>query len=461
MSVDRPETPPPDGGPDSGFTLGAIWRRIRRNAAIIVGGRVAFGLLNLAAAALAVRAVGVEAFGVVVLLQAYVRLIAGLLKFQSWAAVTKFGAEAMAAGRESDFRRLTGFTLRLDILGGAASILLGWLALPYAAAALDWTEEATALAPWFLLTAPFITAGTPTGVLRLLDRFIVLAQQHALNAIIRFVGSLAIFLAPMIHDFGGGGPGAGSLIVVWGAASFVSGGYMMWMAFSASRARGLLPTLRGPWRGLTAGFPRIWRFVIVMNATSLMETILAYATVLVVGAMLGPAAAGLFGLVRQFTDPLNRFSSLLGPVIFPEFAWLEAKRDRRAIARLLWRTLAICGAVLAAFCVVLAVAGETLLVLLFDEQAAAAAGLLIAAGAAAAFKALGFAMEPVMLTIRKEKALLTTAILWTAAFCAALWGFISGFGLLGAGLAMLMRQAMLFVHRLAILYRTLVLRARG
>lgn len=465
MSVDRPASPPPDKAPEAGSEAGsapgAIWRRVRRNSAIIVGERVIFGFLNLAAAALAVRAVGAEAFGVVILLQAYVRLISGLLKFQSWAAVTKFGAEAMADGDEPRFRRLIGFTLRLDILGSAATILLGMLALPYAAALLDWPEEAQALAPWFMLTAPFITHGTPTGVLRLLDRFIVLARQHALNAVLRFIGSLAIFLAPMFGDFGDGGLGAGALIVVWGAASFISGGYMIGSAVRAMRARGLTPRLGGSWRFLTRSFPQIWRFVIVMNANSFLATVTTHGTVLVVGAMLGPVAAGLFGLVRQFTDPLNRLSSLIGPVLFPEFAWLETRRDRRGIAALLWRTLLVSGAALALVCLALAGVGEQLLSLLFGDQAGPAYPLLIAAGAAAGFNAIGFAMAPVMLTIRKEKALLTTALLWTAVFGAALYGFILGFGLLGAGLAMLLRQSMLFLHRLAILYRTLVIRERA
>lgn len=429
--------------------LAAVWGRIKKNAAIILGERIVFGLLNLAAAALAVRAVGVEGFGVVVLLQAYVRLIAGLLKFQSWAAVTRFGAECVEQGRAEDFRRLIGFTLRLDAIGFAVSICLAILLAPYAAAILSWPEEAASLAVWFALVIPFITAGTPTGMLRLFDRFAVLAQQHALNAIVRFLGVLGLFLSE---------GGVAGLIVIWASASIVSGGYMIAIAFAEARRRRLLPRLVGRWSTLTAGFPRIWRFVIVLNATSLMETILSHATVLVVGAMLGATAAGLFGIVRQLTESLNRISSLLGPIIFPEFAWMEARGDRRAIAKLLWRTLVYCGGGLAAFCLFLLIAGEHVLVLLFDTEAAPAAPLLVAAGAAAAFMALGFAMEPVMLTIRKEKALLASAVASTIVFGPLLYGLITLYGLLGAGLALLARQILIFVHRLWVLRRALAQR---
>lgn len=432
-----------------GRGLGSIWRRMRRNIALILGGRAVFGLLNLAAAALAVRAVGIEAFGVAVLLQAYVRLIGGLLKFQSWSAVTRFGAEAAAKGRWEDFNRLIGFMLRLDIVANLLSIVIGVLAAPYVADYLDWPPEAVALAPWFVLTVPFITSATPTGLLRLFDRFGALVRQHALNAIVRFVGSLLIFL---FHG------GVEALIFTWAAASFLSGGVMFWEAVREMRARGVKPKMLGSWSSLSAGFPRIWRFVFVVNASTLLDTVLSQATVLVVGGMLGPAAAGLYGLVRQVTESMNRISSLLGPIVFPEFAWLEAQGDRRTITRLLGRTLAIATGALAVFCLFLFFASEPFLLLLFGDDAAGGGPLFIASGLASAVLVMGFAMEPVLLTIRKEKAVLYSATLATLLFCVLLAGFIHAFGLLGAGLALLLRQTIVFFYRLIVLRRALVLK---
>ncbi|MGB0506486.1 MAG: lipopolysaccharide biosynthesis protein [Pikeienuella sp.] len=433
-----------------GGGMRAIFRRIGRNAGMLFGGRVAFGLLNLGSSILAVRAVGLEGFGVIILLQAYVRLISGLLKFQSWAAVTKFGADALQAGRNDDFRRLIGFTLRLDMLGLAISVGLAMLAAPYAAPWLGWTDAVAGFAIWFALTIPFITAATATGMLRLFDRFGVLVRQHALNAIVRFIGVVFIFFAGLGYE---------ALILAWAAGSVVSGTYIWYVALSEAHARKLSPRLWGRWSKLSKGFPNIWRFVVVMNLTSLMETILMHATVLVVGGMLGPSAAGLFGVVKQLTESLSRFSSLLGPVVFPEFAWLEAKGDRRAISKLLWRMLLISSGILGAFCLFLVFASEWVL-LVFAKEAVVAAPLLVAMGVGSALMALGFALEPAMLTIRKERALLFSAVISTILFCGMLFLFIEQFGLVGAGGAIAARQGMIFLHRIFIMWRVLVLRPR-
>ncbi len=424
----------------SSADIRSIFRRIGRNAGKLFGGRMVFGLLNLGSSILAVRAVGLENFGVIVLLQAYVRLISGLLKFRSWAAVTKFGADALQAGRNDDFRRLIGLTLRLDVLSLTTSVILAMLLAPWASSWLGWSSDVVGYAIWFTLTIPFITAATPTGMMRLFDRFEVLVQQHALNAIIRFIGVLIIFLAALDHV---------TLIFVYMAGMILSGLYLWGVAFYEAHTRGLLPRLWGRWSMLSAGFPRIWRFVVVTNLTSMMDTVLIHATVLVVGGMLGPTAAGLFGVVKQLTEAMNRSTTLLGHIVFPEFAWLEAQGDRKAIRRLLWRMLVVSAAVLAVLCVILTFASEQIM-LIFTKEAVVAAPLLVAMGIGAALVAMGFALEPAILTVRKERALLIVSVSVTLLFCAMLYFFILQFGLLGAGIAIAARQGLLFLSRVYI-----------
>lgn len=96
--------------------------------------------------------------------------------------------------------------------------------------------------------------------------------------------------------------------------------------------------------------------------------------------------------------------------------------------------------------------------MMFGDALSGAATLLAVMGAGSALAAVGFSMEPVMLTVRKEKALFASSLVSAAAFYIAIWPLMGAYGLLGAGLALLLRQVVLFLHRLFVLYRTLVLR---
>lgn len=419
-----------------------IWPRMRRNAGVILGGRAVGGVLNLAAAAVAVRAVGLEAFGVVALLQAYVRMIAGLLRFESWAAVTRYGTALFDDGATDDLRRLLGFTLRLDAIAFALSVAIAAAAAPLIAGWFDWPEGVARLAPWYALTIVFITGATPTGFLRLVDRFRVLAEQHALNAVLRLAGAVALFLA---------GGGAVALALVWGAAAVVSGGYMLRVAWAEARRRDLAPRFRGGWRELSQGFPGIWRFMGVTNATSIVETVMSHASVLIVGGVLGTTGASLYAIVRQLTESLGKLSSLLGPVIFPEVALLEARGERARLRRLMRRTLRASGLILAAFLAVLWPAAEPLLVAIFGAETAPAAPLLIGAGAAAGLRACGFALAPALLSLGRDLAVFRTALVATALFVPLLVGLMHVMGLTGAGIALVVWQAMIFAARIVIL----------
>ena len=306
-------------------TLG---QRLWKNISVILGGRLVFGIVNLAAAALAVRACGVEAFGVVALLQAYIRVFAGLIRFDTWAAVTRYGVAA--SDSTPDLQRLLGFTLRLDAIAFFVSVLLAALLAPFAGRLFDWPEAVIALAPWYAVNIIFITGATATGFLRLADRFSVLAQQHGLNALIRLAGTVLLWV------FGGG---VVQLALVWGVAGIVSGVFMMWVAWREAMRRDLWPRVRGSWRELSEGFPNIWRFVTVTNLEGMVSTVMNHGVVLMVGAILGTSGASLFQIARQSTDFMRKTSTLLSPIFFPEFAKMEAKGKRSKIRRLINRTL--------------------------------------------------------------------------------------------------------------------------
>lgn len=411
-----------------------LLRRIGRNAGIILGGRTVAAGLNLAAAAVAVRAVGLEAFGMVAMLQAFTRVLAGVLRFESWATVTRFGAGLLAEGRDEDLRRLTGLTLRLDVIAFALALAGAWLAAPLIGPWLGWSDAITRIAPIYALSMLFITHATPTGFLRLLGRFAPLALQNAMNAALRLAGALGVL------SLGGG---ALALAGVWAMAGVLSGGWLTAMAWREARRRGLLPRLGGSWSALAEGFPGIRGFLLSTNATALLDTLVAHGTTMAVGGGLGPAGASLVALTRQLTDAVQKLGALLGPVIFPEIAALEAGGERRRAARLLWRGLMGGTLTMAALVLALAAGGEALLALLFGDPARAGAPLLVAAGAAAGLHVATFALAPFLLSVGRERAVLLSAAAALAVYAPALALLMPSLGLLGVGLALLLHQAVM------------------
>lgn len=421
-----------------------LWQRLRKNISVILGGRAVFGVVNLIAAAIAVRACGVEAFGIVALLQAYIRVFAGLLRFDTWAAVTRYGVQETESA--SDLRRLLGFTLRLDVLAFFVSILLAALVAPVAGRIFDWPAEVIALAPWYAVNIIFITGATATGYLRLSDRFLVLAQQHGINALIRLCGTLILLVM---------GGGAFELALVWGIAGMLSGVYMMSVAWQEAQRRGLRPRFRGSWQELSKGFPNIWRFVTVTNVEGMISTVMNHGVILMVGAILGSGGASLFQIARQSTDFMRKTSNLLSPIFFPELAKMEVKGKRSKIRKLIRRTLQIAVLWLTVVTTLLIIGAEPFLQFVFGSETIEVKDAMILCGIAAALHASGFTFEPGLMSIGKEGALLKTTAFASVIAVPSIIGLTYAYGLIGAGMGLLLWRSLIFTSRFFVLRRAL------
>lgn len=326
------------------MNLQEIVKRFLRNAAMIVGSRITFGLLNLATNALVVHAFGLVELGVLILLQVYVRLFANLVNINSWQAILSFGAPLQEKGDERGLRRLLGFTLGVDLVSASCAILVAILFTPLAASIFGWPDDVTALAPYFVVSVFFIIHGTPNGILRLVDRVDILAAQFAVNALVRFCGVLLV----MFMD-----GGIVHLVLVWFAANVLSGLLTMIFAGRAVVQYHLYPIFDVSWFDASKRFSRIWRFLIFSNLSNSSSLIYVSGTVTVAGILFGPAAAATFQIAKQFSSAISRPSEILGPVISPEFARLAAVGDWVTFNTLIKKQLLITTAVLGTLAIIL------------------------------------------------------------------------------------------------------------
>ncbi|MEO1611881.1 MAG: lipopolysaccharide biosynthesis protein [Pseudomonadota bacterium] len=431
---------------DSKEAAKSAWARIRRNLTIILGERAIFAVVNVIAAGVATRAVGIEAIGAIGLLLAYARLISDGLKFQSWQSVLRFGVPLREADEQQDLRRLIGLTLWIDIGAVAASLALAWAGAVWFGEAMGWSEEMIRYAPWFCIIIAFMTHMTPAGVLRLYDRVPWIAAQHAVTATCRLIGSLGIW-------YWGGG--LFELALVWTFSAVIAGTVIYVSAWVTAVEFRATPRMAGALRGGAEGFRNFWRFITATNFISTLDTVLPFVATLLVGALLGPVEAGIFHLVRQVTEALVRPGDLLAPLFFPELAQMEARGDRCAMRRMVKRALTYSGLILLAVIGALALIGEPLLVFLFGEEARPGYDILILASIASALVVWGFTLEPTLLSAGKAgKALWSVMVAW-GVFALLIWALMPEWGLIGIGVAMIGHRGTQFLIRFVMVARML------
>lgn len=409
-------------GPETGIPF----RRMLRNAALVLGGKAATALVNLAATALALRSLGVESYGLLVLVHAFVQAAGGVVKFQSWQAVLRYGAPCLEHGRRAEFRALLRFTAGLDLAsalaGSAACAALAYLLGPV----FGWPAELMPAAALYATSVAFRVMAMPTGLLRLFDRFDLLAKRDWAGAIVRLIGAAAA--AAM-------GGGLLAFMAAWYAGAAAGGAMLVATAWRELRRRGLAGPMPGPGVRATAAHPGIWRFAWTTNLATTLSLASSHGGTLMVGALLGPPEAALYAVARQIGDGVLKPSQFLTPAIYPELArLLAAGRPDRARALAL-RSTAIAAGGAGALVAALALLGEPLLRLVGGPPATAAHGVAVLLGAAAAIGFASFALEPLLISAGRPSVALRARAAGALAYVPAALGGIWLAGLAGAGLA--------------------------
>lgn len=274
-------------------------RRALTNTGWLMGARGINAVLSLIYLALATRALGLDGFGAFTLVTTFALAITGIFQFQTWQAVVRWGQS------REQVPDAIGFAVALDLLtiaGGiaAAGALLAWggdwLPVPP-----DLRWEAFAYTSVTLLTM----RSTPTGILRLHDRYARAAAADSITSVVRVIGAAVVFfMAPDVVAF----------LIVWTLgelATFVS----YWRhALRDERPRLADISLRR----LPAQDGSAWGFVF---GTALSGTLLVASRqilVLVVGAIGGTAAAGIYRVAMQLGEGLLKLAQALLRATYPE-----------------------------------------------------------------------------------------------------------------------------------------------
>jgi O-antigen/teichoic acid export membrane protein len=400
-----------------------ILRRVFANAGMLLGGRTVGALMGLATMAVAARALKAETFGVLVLIQAFAMFLGEVVRFQSWQTVLHFGARPLAEGRTTDFQRVVRFTLILDLASTAIGLAVGVAGALAFAGLLGWSEREAPAAAVYMLTIAFMVSATPVGLLRLFDRFDVLARQAALISFLRLAFSLVAFAL---------GGGLVAFLLAWGAGTVGSWLYLAGSALAELRRRGL--TRGFAWRGpLTEGMPKAWKFAWNTNLAGTLDVAFTHVSTLVIGALIGPAPAAFWRVGRQVADAMAKPARLVALALYPELARLNAG-DRRETMWGLTKGVAVAGGAVGVLLLgVSAMAGEPLLRTVLGAEFGAAAGVMTWQVAAAVVGIFAMPLEPLLISLGKPGRVVRVRLVVSLAYLAALPFLLDAFGLIGAG----------------------------
>lgn len=164
-----------------------FWSKLIKNVTTVIVGNGGSSIINFVVTCVMIRAVGNTAYGVFLLALQYMNLIDGIVNFQSWAGVIKYGSEAVVEKREDKLAAIFKSGFIIDIATAGLGSIIALLILPAVANLMHWDSNLVLLAALFSVEILFHLEGTSIGILRLYDEFKLTAIQSIVSAILKLI----------------------------------------------------------------------------------------------------------------------------------------------------------------------------------------------------------------------------------------------------------------------------------
>lgn len=400
----------------------AAFSRILANTAWLLGGKGVGALLSLVYLAIVTRTLGVADFGRFALVLSTAQAVNTLVTFDSWQIVVRFGQRHVVGGDTSALNRLLRFCIMIDIgsaiigciVAAAVTLLLG----PY----VGWSPDLAWQALLFCAAMLVGIRSTPTGLLRLFDRFDTGSIADTMVPVGRMIGA-AIVLATR--------PSITAFLIAWAAAEIFCAATFWILALRVAKGR------IGSWRAgrfldARAENPGLIGFLTATNLSTTLSSVGKQAAVLIIGLFVGPAGAGLYRLANQLSSALTKMSGMFSRTLFAELARANAGEGADQVRALFGRmnrlALLTGGAIIALILLI----GKPLLTLVAGHEFVGAYPLLLLLGIAASIDLVGVSFSPLLMATGRAGEALRITFITTLTLLALLTVLLPRFGTIGA-----------------------------
>ncbi len=402
------------------------FRLLFKNAGTLLSGNMVAWVLGLATFAITARILGSTLFGILVLITTYVTIVDKLLNFQSWQALIKYGTEALVRKSNDDFKSIVKFCTLLDVTTAILGTVVAAVAVSWVGQLLSWESETVLMAAFYSIVILFNISGTPTGVLRLFNRFRLFAVQNIISATIKFIGIVILLFV---------GASLWSVLFLWMVTTIIGQLLLLGLGWRELHIQGFKGTHRAPVLGISTQHPGIWGFILSTNLSSSVRMTSRELDTMIIGGVVGVEGAGLFKIAKQIAAVPAMLSDPLYQAIYPDLSRLWARGDIKSFKQLILRSGLVAGGGATIIWLGVILFGSFFIQLIFGVEYVAAQPVLVWYMLAMVVAIYGFPLQPAMLSMGRPKTTFWVHLSSTIVYFPLLFIFIEWIGLVGAGVA--------------------------
>ena len=420
-----------------------IASRLIRNFSWVFSSQAVSGLISIGTLAIMAQSLGPAGLGLFAIFQAYVRIVDRLLRLEPWQAVIKYGVDALADNDGDRFMRLLKASVYVNLAGSTLAAGVAILAAQVTAGLMGWPQDSSAYLALFSLALLFNLKPTAVAVLRIFDRFDVLAKVDVGIALMRLVLSAGIWA------MGYGLWGFVLVAVIEGLANSLLP-YVFSLRYVRQRGYGTFMQL--PIQGIRTENPGILRFLWNSNFNVIIRQTVQRLDVILLSVLVDEKFVGYFHIARRVADSALKLGRPLNQAIFPELARKWSSGEERGFHKLVNGVLLAIAGLCLTVLIPAAFLMPSLLSFVFGAGFDGAASMVNVQLLAVILLLATMVLNPAMLSMGRDRELLWVTLLGSVVFLACFVPLVQVLGPVGAAAAHVLFNGTLVAGALFVLY---------
>ena len=171
-----------------------FWGILLKNSFWAFAGDAVASIINLIITIVLIRLIGTETFGVLVLAQSYMNIMDVLINIQSWRSVIQYGKKVLIDNNIERFYSYVKLGCVMDVATAIVCCIVAIVIAPVLGNIFGWSNELIMCCQILSITIISHFAGTPTAILRLLDKYKLVAVDKFLAAFFKIAGIIIVFI---------------------------------------------------------------------------------------------------------------------------------------------------------------------------------------------------------------------------------------------------------------------------
>ena len=171
-----------------------FWKNLFKNSFWAFFGDASASAITFIISIILIKIIGSDSYGILILAQSYMNIMDVIINIQSWRSTIQYGQKALVDGNDNELHSYVKLGCIMDISTAILCFIISILLPNLIGGFLHWSNEMILCSEIFAITIISHFAGTPTAILRLFNKYNLVALSKTLSAIFKITAIVAYYL---------------------------------------------------------------------------------------------------------------------------------------------------------------------------------------------------------------------------------------------------------------------------